>query len=141
MQNVQTTMPLAAPLPEARPIGELLSELAQETGSLVRKEVELATTEMTAKAQIALKELGVVIAGAFIAAVGGLALLFAVILGLGTLVPLWLASLIVGVVLAGLGAAVGIVGVLALKALDPAPRHTIQTLKENRQWISAQVAR
>ncbi|MDB4996821.1 MAG: uncharacterized protein JWM74_4253 [Myxococcaceae bacterium] len=108
---------------------------------LVRKEVELATTEMTAKASIAMKELGLVIAGGLLAAIGGLAVLFAVILGLGTLIPLWLASLVVGVVLAGLGAAVAIVGVLALKAMDPAPRHTIQTLKENRQWISAQVAR
>ena len=36
---------------EDRSLGELLSELSRETGQLVRKEVELATTEMTAKAQ------------------------------------------------------------------------------------------
>ena len=33
-----------------RSIGDLLAELSRETSELVKKEVELATTEMTAKA-------------------------------------------------------------------------------------------
>jgi hypothetical protein len=140
MQNVQSTMPLAA-AQETRPLGELLGELAQETGTLVRKEVELAKTELTAKASFALKELAFVVAGGLIVVIGAFAVLLAVILGLGKFIPLWLSALVVGLVLAGLGAAVAIVGVVALKALDPAPRQTIQTLKENRQWVREQVAR
>ena len=38
---------------DERSLGELFAELSRETGVLVRKEVELATTEMTAKARTA----------------------------------------------------------------------------------------
>ena len=43
---------MAAPNDE-RSIGELFAELSRETSVLVRKEVELATTEMTAKVKTA----------------------------------------------------------------------------------------
>jgi len=36
-----------------RSLGELFTELSRETAQLVRKEVELATTEMTSKAKSA----------------------------------------------------------------------------------------
>jgi len=46
-----------------RSIGELLAELSRETSQLVRKEVELATTEMTAKAKKAGGQVGIAAAG------------------------------------------------------------------------------
>ena len=45
---------MAAPA-DNRSLGELMSELSRETGTLVRKEIELATTEMSAR----LREAGV----------------------------------------------------------------------------------
>jgi hypothetical protein len=143
MQHAHPMTPLraAAGAPEPRPLGELFSELAQETGTLVRKEVELARVEMTAKASVALKEIAFVAVGGAVAFAGGLALLAAVILGLGTLIPIWLAALIVGVLVAGLGGALALGGVSALKRTDLAPRQTIQTLKENQQWVREQAAR
>jgi hypothetical protein len=131
----------AVTAPEPRPLGELFSELAQETGTLVRKEVELARVEMTAKATTALKDIAFIVVGGAIAFAGGLALLAAVILGLGTLIPMWLSALIVGVLVAGLGGALAIGGVAALKRADLTPRQTIQTLKENQQWVREQAAR
>ncbi len=127
--------------PEPRPLGELFSELAAETGTLVRKEVELARVEMTAKATSALKDIALIVLGGAIAFCGGLALLAAVILALGTLIPLWLSALIVGVLVAGIGGAFALSGVAALKRADLTPRQTIQTLKENQQWVKEQAAR
>ena len=54
---------VVAARPEERSIGELFAELSRETGTLVRKELELATTEMTAKARIAGAHLGTVAVG------------------------------------------------------------------------------
>jgi hypothetical protein len=39
---------MATPGRDDRSLGELFSELSREMGTLVRKELELATTEMTA---------------------------------------------------------------------------------------------
>lgn len=126
---------------EPRPLGELFAELAHETGTLVRKEIELAKTEMSVKAATAVQHITLVAIGGVIGLAGALALLAAVILGLGTLIPLWLSALIVGVLVAGLGGALALSGITALKKVDPAPRQTIQTLKENQQWVREQAAR
>ena len=48
---------------DERSLGELFAELSRETGVLIRKEVELATTEMTAKARTAAAHAGTIGAG------------------------------------------------------------------------------
>ena len=126
---------------EQRPLGELFGELAQETGTLVRKEVELVKTEMTAKLSTAAKEAALVGLGGAIAHLGGMALLAALILGLGTLIPMWLSALIVGAVVCCTGGALAMSGVRKLKNIDPVPRMTVQTLKEDKRWLSEQASR
>lgn len=140
MQHVDLR-PLSPTPIEPRPLGELFAELAGETGTLVRKEIELAKTEMSIKATIALKHVALVAVGGVICLAGGLALLAAAVLALGTLIPLWLSALTVGVLVAGLGGALALGGLSALKKVDPAPRQTIQTLKENQRWVREQAAR
>src|SRR5918994_1453217 len=81
-----------------RSLGELFAELSRETGQLVRKEVELATTEMTAKAKRAGGHVGMAAAGGALAHAGVLVLLAAVVLALTDMgVQPWLSALIVGV--------------------------------------------
>jgi hypothetical protein len=126
---------------EQRSLGELFSELATETGTLVRKEVELAKVEMTAKAKVAGRDAALVAAGGSIAMLGVLALLAALILALGTLIPLWVAALLVGAVVAGVGGALVASGIRAFKGLTVAPRETMQTLEENKRWLKEQVSR
>src|SRR3954469_1058411 len=82
-----------------RSLGELLAELSRETGVLVRKEVELATTEMTAKARKAAAGAGVAATGGALAHAGLLVLLAAIVMGLAQLgIDPWLSALIVAVV-------------------------------------------
>ena len=124
---------------QERSVGELLSELATETTARVRAEVKLATTEMTQKATDAGKQAAVVAAGSLLAAVSLLMLLSALVLGLGTLIPMWASALLVGAVVGVVAVIVIQVGVAALKRVDPTPQQTIKSLQENRQWVQEQI--
>lgn len=126
---------------EQRSLGELFSELATETGTLVRKEVELAKVEMTAKARVAGRDAALVAGGGSIAMLGVMALLAALILALGTLIPLWVAALLVGAVVTGVGGALVVMGIRAFKGMTAAPRETMETLEENKRWLKEQVSR
>jgi putative superfamily III holin-X len=128
-------------LTEPRPLGELFSELAQETGALVRNEVELAKVEMTAKAKVAGRDAALVAGGASIVLLGVMALLGALILALGTVIPLWASALLVGAVVTGLGGILAVLGIRAFKGIEAAPRETMQTLQENKRWLRQQVSR
>jgi len=125
---------------DERSLGELFGELAKETSDLVRQEVQLAKTEMTQKASAVGKDAGMITAGGFVAYAGLLALIAAIIVGLGQLgVPWWLSAFIVGVVVAVVGYFLIQKGINAIKHMNMAPQQTIQTLKEDRQWASEQM--
>ncbi len=131
---------MISPSPHAeRPIGELFSELATETSSLVRQEVKLATTELTQKATYAGKQAGYVAVGSLLFALSLLVLLAALVLGLGNVMPLWESALLVG----GLVGVVAFVviqhGLSALRKLDPTPKQTVLSLKEDKKWVQEQV--
>ncbi|MCD9184872.1 MAG: phage holin family protein [Pyrinomonadaceae bacterium] len=122
-----------------RSIGDLFSELAGETTTLVRQEIALAQTELTQKAVKTGKNVGFLVVGGAIAYAALLAILAAVIIGLGSVIPMWLSALIVGVAV-GIIAAIMIFSSLnKLKNADLAPRQTIETLKEDAQWLKKQV--
>ena len=121
-----------------RSLGELFSELAQETSTLVRQEVTLAKTEMSHKASRAGKHIGVLAAGGAVAYAGLLALLAGVIVLLDNVMPLWASALLVGVVVAIVGYLLVRRALDALKREDFAPRETIETLREDQQWAKYQ---
>jgi xanthine/uracil permease len=121
-----------------RSLGELFSELAQETSTLVRQEVNLAKTEMSHKASHAGKHIGVLAAGGAVAYAGLLAILAGVIVLLDNVMPLWASALLVGVVVAIVGYLLVRRALDALKREDFAPRETIETLKEDQQWAKDQ---
>ncbi len=121
-----------------RSLGELFTELAQETSTLVRQEVNLAKTEMSQKASTAGRHAGVLAAGGALAYAGLLAILAAVIVLLDNVMPLWLSTLLVGLVVAVVGYLLIRRGLDALKREDFAPRETIETLKEDQRWAKDQ---
>jgi hypothetical protein len=121
-----------------RSLGELFSELAQETSTLVRQEVNLAKTEMSHKASRAGKHVGVLAAGGAVAYAGLLAILAGVIVLLDNVMPLWASALLVGVVVAVVGYLLVRRALDALKREDFAPRETMETLKEDQQWAKDQ---
>jgi hypothetical protein len=121
-----------------RSLGELFSELAQETSTLVRQEVNLAKTEMSDKASRAGKHVGVLAAGGALAYAGLLAVLAGIIALLSNVMPLWASALLVGILVAVVGYLLVRRGLDALKREDFTPRETIETLKEDKQWAKDQ---
>jgi len=126
------------PQRDERSIGQLFAELANETSTLVRQEVQLAKTELTEKVTSAGKDAGMIGAGGALAYAGLLAVIAAVIIGLGQLIPMWLSALLVGLAVIGVGYVLIQSGLSALKRIDPTPRETIQTLKEDVDMVKEQ---
>jgi len=123
---------------EDRSLGELLGDLARETGLLVRNEVALAKTEMSQKASHISKHAGIIGAGGALAYAGLLAIIAGIIVLLDTWLPLWGAALLVGIILAAIGGAMAMNGVNSLKKESLAPEKTIDTLKEDVEWAKQQ---
>ena len=124
-----------------RSLGELLAELSRETGVLVRKEVELASTELTAKAKEAGADAGIIAAGGALAHAGLLVLLAALVIGLAQLgIQPWLSALIVAVMTIGVGWLLVNKGLSRMRRISAAPRQTIQSLKETATWTTKQRA-
>ena len=120
---------------DERSLGELFAELSRETGVLVRKEVELATTEMTAKARTAAAHVGTISVGGALAHAGLLVLLAAFVIGLAQLgVTPWLSALIVALATMGIGYALVSKGRANLSRASLTPTQTIETLKETATW-------
>ncbi len=123
-----------------RSVGELLGDLMQQTGMLVRQEVKLATTELSDKASRVGKDIGALAVGGAVAYAGFLALLAAIIIGLGQLgLPWWIAALIVGAVVMAIGGLMVQKGLTALKHQDMMPQQTITSLKEDQTWAKEQI--
>ena len=124
-------------LRQERSIGELFGQLTQDLSLLVRQETQLAKTEIQEKISRASRDLVALAAGGIVALIGGFALAAAIILLLVDPVGLepWVAALLVGVLLAGGGYAMLQKGLRDLKTVDPAPRRTVESVKEDIQTI------
>jgi uncharacterized membrane protein YqjE len=122
-----------------RPIGELVKELAGQTSTLVRQEIQLAQAEVTAKGKVAGRGAGM-LAGAAVAGLLALIALTAVLIAaLDTAMPLWLAALIVTVLWAAIGGVLAARGRKELQhAAPPVPEQTVETVKEDIQWAKTQ---
>ena len=120
-------------------LGELFASLARDTSALVRQEVDLAKTEMTQKATEAGKDVGYIAAGGAVAYVGLIVLAFGIVYLLDLFLPLWAAALLVGLVIAGIGYFLVQKGLTALKRTNLKPRETVESLKEDKEWIKDQI--
>ncbi len=123
------------PALKERSIGELLTQLSQETTTLVRQELELAKAELTEKGKEAGKGAGMFGGAGLLGLLAAGALTACLIAALDTAMPLWLAALIVAVVYGA------VAGVLALqgrnrvkRATPPVPEQTIDSTKEDVAW-------
>lgn len=128
-------------------LGSLLKELRDETTLLVRQEVALARTEMSEKFSKLSRNAGYLGAGALVAYSGLTFLLLALTAGIYVafdaagwdLHGLWLAPLIVGVIVSLAGLAMVVKGKNTLQATSPVPERTVETMKENKEWVRERV--
>lgn len=125
---------------EEQSLGTLFSELATETSLLVRQEVALAKTEITQKATVIGKNIGFLAVGGLVGYAALLAFAAAAIIGLANFVPAWAAALIVGAITAIVSAVLVLSALSALKKTNLTPTETVESIKEDAQWLKKQVS-
>ena len=76
--------------------------------------------------------------GGFVVYAGLLAIIAGIILVLGQVVPIWVAALVVGVIVALIGYLVVQKGLSDLKADRLKPQQTMASLRENKEWLQSQ---
>jgi xanthine/uracil permease len=117
-------------------IGELFGELTRETGTLIRQQMELARLELSQRVSRLGRGLTRVVIGGALATGGLLAIVAGIVLAVTALgVPAWLSALVVGAVLALVGYVLAQQAISAMSRDELAPQATIETLKENAEWI------
>jgi len=122
-----------------RPIGELMKQLAEETTTLVRQELDLAKAEMREKGKRAAPGFGMWGAAGVVAllALGALTAFF--ILALDGAMPNWLAALIVALVYGAVAAGLYFMGREKVEeAGPPKPEQTVESVKEDVEWAKTQ---
>jgi MFS family permease len=118
-----------------RPLGDLVKQLAEQTSTLVRQEVELAKAEVAQKGQQAGKGAGLIGAAAVIGLLAAGALTAFLIMLLDGALANWLAALIVAVVFGAIAAVLALLGRNRIRAATPAvPEQTVETVKEDVEW-------
>ncbi|MEU4694829.1 phage holin family protein [Actinoplanes sp. NPDC023714] len=116
-------------------IGEIIGNISNDLSQLFRQEVELAKAEIRQEATKAGKAAGMLGGAGFAGYLAVLLLSFAIVFGLGNVIDYGWAFLIVGLVWAVIGAVLFVNGRKKLKTVDPVPRRTAETLKEDAQWL------
>lgn len=119
-------------------VPELVSDLADEFTTLVRKEVELARVELKQEVREAGKVGGLFGGAGGAAYMAVLLLSFAAAWGLSEVMAPGLAFLIVGAIYALVALVLGLTGRRKAQQLDPTPRQTVETLKEDVEWAKSQ---
>jgi hypothetical protein len=119
-----------------RSIGELFSDLSQQTADLFRQEMRLAKAELSEKLSGAARQAAMIGVGAafglaaVMAAAAAIALL---LIELG--VAPWLSAVITSASMALIAYLLAQSGLSALRSRNIAPVETMQSLKETTQWL------
>lgn len=127
---------------------DLLRQLRDDTTRLVREEVALAKAETVEKLPALYRNIAFLATGALV----GLAALNILLLSFGWGLrevfiergmsegrSMFLALLIVGMVVAILGGVLIGKAITALKETSLAPQKTVQTLKEDKEWVQTKI--
>ncbi|KAB8143915.1 phage holin family protein [Chloroflexia bacterium SDU3-3] len=118
-------------------VGTLVSSIVGDVQALARQEITLAREEIREELTTA-KQAGIKLGiAAAVLGVGTLFLLIALAFGLNALFswPTWAGFTLVGVVAAVVGGIMLAAGQKQAKEVHPVPEKTIETLKENAEWI------
>src|SRR5687768_5677379 len=137
--------PIGGPMAEVtyqESIGGLVKGILGDLRQLIRDEVALARVEIreqASRAKLAASALG---AGAAALVFGVIFLLVAIAMGTADLLdwPLWAGFLAVALLLSLVGLVMLSTGRRRLRSVHPVPEQTVQTIKENSEWIAKRLS-
>jgi uncharacterized membrane protein YqjE len=125
--------------PMQRSVPEILEDIASNLTQIVRAEFRLAKTELKEGAEKVAGPGATLGAGVALAFYGLGFLLLAAVYALSLIMAGWLATLIVGGVLAAAAGILLSVGATKLQRVHLTPDKTIRTLEEDVQWAKQQI--
>jgi uncharacterized membrane protein len=115
-----------------RPLLRLLADLPRLAVAQVKNELDQFKREMGAKLKLAGVGIGLLAGAAFVGFFLLTVLIAAAILGLATIVPGWLAALIVALILLIIALVLALAGIRQLKrGMPPAPTQTITSVRKD----------
>ena len=118
-----------------RPFGEVFQDIVHNLQEIVRSEIRLAKVELRADAAVVAVS-AIWLSAGVVAALCALSfLLWTVAYALAMVMPLWGAALSTAFVLAIAASILLTVGLRKFKHVQMIPERTIDTLKENAQWV------
>lgn len=131
-----------SPPTETASTGELLTRLSTQVSELVRGELELAKTELTAKGKRAGLGAGLAGAGGVVALFGLGAMVAAAIAALALVLPVWLSAVIIGVLLFLVAGVLALAGRSSIKkAVPPVPTRAVEGVQEDVATVKSAVRR
>lgn len=116
-------------------LGELVGQLAGQSSALVRDEIQLASQELKEKVIALSSGAKLLVAGLSILFLALGTLIAAAVIGLGTFIGTGYAALAIGLALAIVSGVVAGLGASRLKQTKLKPEQTIETLRENKEWL------
>ena len=130
-----TAQPARDRAPQDASVGQLISDISDDLTTLFRQEVELAKAEIRQEARKAGKAAGMLGGAGFAGYMVALLLTLALVAALSNVMDPGWAALIVAVVWAVIGAVLFATGRQRMRTVSPVPRQTVETLKEDAQWL------
>ena len=118
-----------------RPISDVLQDILRNLQEIVRSEVRLAKAEIRADATQAAAPALWVTVGVWAAITSAMLLIWTVVFALATALSMWMATLAVAILTACLASLLIIIGLRKVKRLRPLPERTVQSIKENVEWM------
>lgn len=127
---------------EDKPVGELVRQLTEQSSTLIRQELRLATAELQEKGKHAGVGAGMFGGAGVVALYGVGALIAAAIIGLATLIEPWIAAVIVGVVLLAVAGVVALLGKKQVQQATPAkPEQAIDSVQRDINTVKERAQR
>jgi uncharacterized membrane protein YqjE len=124
--------------PEAadnRPLREIIAAVGASLNTIVRDEIRLAVVELKEKLRASPKALAYLAAAALLGFLAVECFVTFCIAALSIVLPVWLSALIVAVLAALTAGGAFVIGRLALEKVEPIPQQTMETLKDNVDWV------
>lgn len=126
----------------SRSMAELVHQLSEQTSTLIRQELRLATAELKEKGRHAGLGVGMFGGAGLVALYGVGALVAAAIIGLGTLVEPWLAAVIAGVALLTFAGIAAVLGKRQVEqATPPTPEQAVESVQRDIKTVKERVQR
>ena len=118
-----------------RSVLDVLQDVLRNVQDILRSEVRLAKAEIRQEAMQAASSALWVTCGVVGVLSAWMFLLWTAVYALTTVLPLWAATLVIAVAVAGAGGTALTAGLRRFTRMKPMPERTIESLQENLEWM------